>query len=159
MNKTKKILIIIAIAFTFVDVAWQIYNIVRYFLINPALRSPVFYLILDFITIAESIAVAVLLIMAIWKNGAMFRRRYGLYMTAIIISLIINLFSITSILLIASMFTSDWVWIKETQPKEENVIEIVNEASREEKIAKLRHQRENGEISEEEFQEKLLELL
>lgn len=158
MNKTKKILIIIAIAFSFVDVAWQIYNIVNYFLIDPALRSPVFYLVLDFITLAECIAVAVLLIMTIWQNGKLFRQRYGLYMTAIMISLIINLFSITSILLIATMFISDWVWIKQAQPKEENVI-IINEPSREEKIATLRKQRERGEISEEEFQEKLLELL
>ncbi len=154
MNKTKKYLIITAIIFSFVDIGWQIYNIVQYFLTAPQHRSPVFYVILDFLTIATSIAVGVLLILAIWKNGTLFRYRYGYYMTALMLSIVINLFSVTSILLIITMFISDWVWEK---PKEEKVVEI--KQSREEKIANLRLQLEKGEITQEEFDQKLLEIL
>ena len=159
MNKTKKNLIIVAIIFSFVDLGWQIYNIVRYFMTAPAVREPVFYVILDFLTIAMYIAVAVLLILSIWKNGVLFRKRYGLYMTALVLSIIIYLLSITTIMLIATMFISDWVWEKPKEEKNETIIEIVKESDRENKIAELRKKRDNGEITEEEFQEKLIELL
>ena len=72
------------------------------------------------------------------------------------ISLIINLFSLSSILLIVSMFVSDWVWVKPTGEKE-TVVDIT--PSKEEKIAVLREQLAKGEISEEEFDKKLMELL
>lgn len=159
MNKTKKYLIIVAIIFSFVDIGWQIYDIVKYFTSQSHLRNPVFYVVLDFITIAQCLAVAVLLIMAIWKNGKPFRQRYGLYMTALVISIIINLLSVTSILLIITMLISDWVWEKPSEKSNETIIEVVPEKTKEEKIAILRQKRDDGEISEEEFQEKLLELL
>ncbi len=159
MNKTKKYLILTAIIFSFVDLGWQIYSVVKYFMRAPEVREPVFYVVLDFITIAMYIAVAVLLILSIWKNGVLFRKRYGLYMTALVLSIIIDLLSITTILLISTMFISDWVWEKPKKAEGETIIEIVKESDREAKIAELRKMRENGEISEEEFQEKLIELL
>lgn len=159
MNKTKKYLIIFAIIFSFVDIAWQIYDIVRFFMTKPELRSPVFYVVLNFITIAQCITVAVLLILAIWKNGTLFKQRYGYYMTALMLSIIINLFSISSILLVVTMFISDWVWVKQTPRPEETVIEVKKEVIREGRIAELRKKRDAGEITEEEFQEQLLELL
>lgn len=157
MNNTKKYLIIAAIVFSFIDAGWQIYSVVRYFLTDPIIRNPVFYVVLDFITIVQSLSVAVLLILAIWKNGKLFRQRYGLYMTALMLSIIINLFSISSILLIVSMFISDWVWVKPTDQKE--VIIDITPERKEDKIAKLRKMRDNGQITEDEFQEKLIELL
>jgi len=156
MNKTKKYLIITAIIFSFFDIGWQIFDIVSFFLTRPQDRFPVFYLVLNFITIVECAAVITLLILAIWKNGALFRQRYGLYMTALVMSIIINLFSVSTILLVITMFISDWVWVKPEKEKE-TIIEVV--PNKEEKIAELRKMRENGEISEEEFQERLLELL
>lgn len=158
MNKAKKILIIIAIIFSFLNVGGEIYDVVSYFMLAPHLRQPVFYVILDFITIAECLAVAILLIIAIWKNGSLFRQRYRYYMTAIMISIIINLFSVTTILLIATMFISDWVWIKPVAEKE-TVIDIVPEKSKEDKIAQLKAMKEKGEITEEEFQKQLIDLL
>ena len=158
MNKAKKILIIIAIIFSYLNVGGEIYDVVSYFMLAPHLRQPVFYVILDFITIAECLAVAILLIIAIWKNGSLFRQRYRYYMTAIMISIIINLFSVTTILLIATMFISDWVWIKPVAEKE-TVIDIVPEKSKEEKIAQLKAMKEKGEITEEEFQKQLFDLL
>ena len=77
---------------------------------------------------------------------------------ALIISIIVNLLSISSILLVASMFVSDWVWIK--PEKDKNVIDVTPEPlSKEEKIAELRKKKEDGLISEEQFQEELVNLL
>ena len=75
MNKTKKILILLAAIFSFVDVGLGIYDIVSYFRLAPAQRGPVFYVIFSFVEIFASIAVAVLLVLSIWKNGSMFRAR------------------------------------------------------------------------------------
>lgn len=161
MNSTKKYLIIAAIITSILSIAYDIYNIVSWFLLEPSLRSSTFYVVFSFLEIVASIAVVVLLILAIWKNGILFRKRYGYYMTALVLSIIFNLFSITSILLIITMFISDWVWIKPEKNEENktvNNVEIIDK-SREEKIAQLRKQKENGEITEEEFQKELLKLL
>lgn len=161
MNNTKKWLIIVAIFFNFVSAGWNIYSIVHWFMLDPSIRSSVFYLIFDFITVACCIAVAVLLIMAIWKNGTLFRQRYGYYITALVISIIVNLLSVSSILLIITMFMSDWVWIKPEKEKKVDVwdnVEVITK-SRDEKIAELRKLKEEGKITEQEFQEELLKLL
>lgn len=159
MNKTKKILILIAIIFSFVDIGWQIYNIVDFFMTASALRAPVFYVVLNFITIFAHVAVAVLLIMAIWKNGELFRSRYGLYMSALVLSIIIDLLSITTILLVITMFISDWTWEKPKGEPDETIIEIINENDKEAKIARLRQLRASGQITEEEFQKQLFDLI
>lgn len=161
MNTTKKWLIIVAIIFNFFSIAWDIYSIVGWFMLDADARLPVFYVVYDFITIACCIAVAVLLIMAIWGNGKLFRQRYGYYMTALVLSIIVNLLSVSSVLLILTMFISDWVWVKpkddKTVPIGDNV-EVIKE-SKEDKIAKLRKMKEEGKISEEEFQNELMKLL
>ncbi len=161
MNSTKKYLIIAAIITSILGIAYDIYDIVMWFLAEPAYRSSTFYLVFAFLEIAASIAVVVLLTLAIWKNGVLFRQRYGYYMTALVLSIIFNLFSVTSILLIITMFISDWVWIKPEKDKSTQVgdnVEIINE-SKEEKIARLRKMKEEGVISEEEFEKELLKLL
>ena len=157
MKKSKFILLIIAIVFAFVDIGWQIFDIVQYFQTNSAIRTPVFYVVLNFITIAQCLAVAVLLIISIWGKGKYFKQRYGFYMIALVISIIINLLSVTSILLIVTMFIPDWEWIRPNQ--EESVVEVISEDDKTQKIAKLRKMLEKGEITEEEFNELLTELL
>ena len=160
MNKTKFWLILTAAIFTLFDIGWNIYDIVIFFMTAPQNRVPTFYVVYYFIEIFTLVTVAVLLLLTIWGKGKYYRRRYGYYMTALILSIIVSLFSISSILLIISMFVSDMVWI---HPKEEkvgnngNVVSITD--TKEEKIAKLRRKRENGEISEEQFQEELMKLL
>ncbi len=161
MNTTKKWLIIVAIIFNILEVGYEIYTIVNWFLLPEEARYAVFYLAFDFITIACCVTVAVLLSMAIWKNGKFFRQRYGYYMTAIVISIIIHLLSVSSVLLIITMFLSDWVWIK---PDKDDTVTIdkntqVIRGSKEEKIAHLRKLKEEGKITEEEFQDELLKLL
>lgn len=158
MNTTKKWLIITAILFNFVSIGWNIFYIVNWFKYKA---SSVFYLIWYFITIACCIAVIVLLSMAIWRNGKLFRSRYGYYMTALVISIIVNLLSVSSVLLIISMFVSDWVWI--TPKKDDSKVEIDEKTvvikNKEEEIARLRKLKDEGKISEEEFQERLMKLL
>ena len=158
MNSTKKWLIITAILFNFVSIGWNIFYIVNWFKYKD---SSVFYLIWYFITIACCIAVIVLLSMAIWRNGKLFRTRYGYYMTALVISIIVNLLSVSSVLLIISMFVSDWVWI--TPKKDDSKVEIDEKTvvikNKEEEIARLRKLKDEGKISEEEFQERLMKLL
>ena len=158
MNNTKKILIILAIIFSFADAGWSVYDIVTYFTAAPEARPAVFYLVYSFILVALCITTAVLLIMCIWGNGKYFRQRYGLYMTALMLSIITNLMSITAILLIISMFTSDFVW---KVPKDESLYHKPDYEikSREEQIAELRQKKERGEITEEEFQAEILKLL
>lgn len=124
---------------------------------DSATRSVVFYVVYMFIEIACNIAVVVLLTMAIWKNGALFRQRYGMYMTALVISIIINLLSVSTILLIVTMFISDWVWVK--PDKDENVVIDDQNLTKEQKIEHLRKDLNDGKITQEEFQEELMKLL
>ena len=157
MNKTKFYLILFAIIFSFASIAWDIYDIVIFFMTAPQNRVSLFYLIFYFIDIFALASVAVLLTISIWNKGKHFRARHGYYMASLVISIIVSLFSVTSILLIISMFVSDWVWIKEDKVDNGTVVNISD--TKEEKIAKLRRKRENGELSEEDFQEELMKLL
>ena len=161
MNTTKKWLIIASIICGVLEIGWDIYSIVSWFRLDPTVRSSVFYLVFTFITIASSIAIIVLLIMAIWKNGKLFRIRYGYYMTALVIAIIVKLLSVSTILLVITMFVSDWVWIKPEKGKNVdlgNNVEIID-ATKEEKIAKLKKLKEDGKISEQEYNEELMKLL
>ena len=155
MNKTKKVLIILAAIFCIAGVGLDIYDIVAFFMSKPDARPAVFYVVFSFIEIVASVAVAILLILAVWKNGTLFRSRYGLYVTAIVISIIMNLFSISTILLIVSMFLSDWEWIK---PKEDPIVKG-SQREKEELISQLREKHNSGQLSDEEFQEELAKLL
>lgn len=157
MNSTKKYLIITAIIFCILGIGWDIYDIVMWFMQDSATRSVVFYVVYMFIEIACNIAVVVLLTMAIWKNGTLFRQRYGMYMTALVISIIINLLSVSTILLIITMFISDWVWVK--PDKDENVVIDDQNLTKEQKIEHLRKDLNDGKITQEEFQEELMKLL
>ena len=73
MNKTKFWLILSAIIFSFASIAWDIYDIVIFFMTKPQFRPAVFYVIYYFIEIFALLTVAVLLSLAIWKNGKYFR--------------------------------------------------------------------------------------
>lgn len=161
MNKTKKTLLILAIIFNFASIGYEIYNIVSYFKADPATRLSVAYVVFDIIDIVVMIAVNVLLIACLWNGGKLFRARYSYYMIAIMLSIVINLLSIGTILLISTMFVSNWEWVT---PKKEDAVHVDNKTevitqTKEEKIAKLREKRANGEITEQEFQSELLKLL
>ena len=157
MNSTKKYLIITAIIFCILGIGWDIYDIVMWFMQDSTTRSAIFYLVFMFIEVACNIAVVVLLIMAIWKNGALFRQRYGMYMTALVISIIVNLLSVSTILLIVTMFISDWVWVKPDKDESDKVDD--KNLSKEQKIELLRKELNDGKITQEQFQKELMKLL
>ncbi|MBO5394565.1 MAG: SHOCT domain-containing protein [Clostridia bacterium] len=158
MNKAKFILIILSIVFAFGDVGYSIYKVVNYFMTAPQDRSPIFYIVYEIIAIAVTLAVIVMLIIAIWNNGKLFRSRYGFYMTSIVLSVIVNLTSLATILLISTMFISDWVWVK---PKDEDIYHKEPQAptNKEEMIARLKEMKDSGQITEEQFQEEIMKLL
>lgn len=157
MNNTKKILIILAIVLAFGDIAWKVYYIVNYFMKPAANRVELFYAIFEMIDIVLIIAEIILLSMAVWANGKYFASRYGLYVTAFMLAIVANLISASTVLLIISFFQSNMVWIKE---KEANapMVEIIEE-TKEEKIIKLRKKRDEGKISQEEFEKEIADLL
>lgn len=158
MNKTKQILIILAIVFALLDIALSIYEIVTYFSLAPENRASVVYVVFYIIDVIVAISVMVMLSISVWGNGKNFNRYYGLYMTSVMISIITNLLSISTILLIASMFTSNWVWKKDDSEEVAKGVEVINE-TKEEKIARLREKLSKGEISQEEFEKQVMELL
>ena len=155
MNNTKKILVILAIVFALGDLAWKIYYVVNYFMAPIQNRPSMVYVVFGFIEIFAIIGEMTLLSMAIWGNGKYFSQRYNLYISAFMIAVIINLLSISTALLVASLFVSNTVLIKD---KEEPQVEIIEE-SKEDKIKKLREKLERGEMSQEEFEKEIMELL
>ena len=165
MNNTKRALIITAIVLNFFSIALNIYFIVAYFMTVKDFRGPLFYTILDIFQILVYIACTGMLIYSILGKGQYFRQRYGFYMTAVVMSMIINLISVATILLIISLFTSDIVWVKPEKENKNTIIvepekeENFSQKSKEKKVAQLRKLREEGKISEEEFNDELMKLL
>lgn len=157
MNNTKKILIIIASVLALGDLAWKLYYVVTFFMMPQENRVSLFYAIFEIIDIVAIIAEIVLLTLSVWGNGKYFQSRYGLYVTAFMLSLIFNLLSISTVLLIASMFTSNMVWVQEREEVAPGV-EVIEE-TKEEKIVRLRKKRDEGQISQEEFEKEMAELL
>lgn len=157
MNNTKKILIIIAAVLALGDLAWKLYYVVTFFMTPQENRVSLFYAIFEIIDIVAIIAEIVLLTLSVWGNGKYFQSRYGLYVTAFMLSLIFNLLSISTVLLIASMFTSNMVWLQEREEVAPGV-EVIEE-TKEEKIVRLRKKRDEGQISQEEFEKEMAELL
>lgn len=158
MNNTKKILVILSIILALGDLAWKIYYVVNYFMLAPQNRPILFYAVFEIIDIVAIIAEITLLSIAMLGNGKYFQQRYGLYVTAFMLSVVFNLLSISTILLIASMFTSNMVWIKEEREEVAPGVEVIEE-TKEEKIQRLRKQRDEGKITQEEFEKEIAELL
>lgn len=168
MNKTKRILIICAIVLNFLYAAMDIYFIVRYFMAAGLDGPTLFFLIYDFFGVAGYLVNSGLLWYAIAHKGQLFRQRNNFYMAAVIISVLINLFSVSTILLIITLFLSDWVWVKPQDddyfsgkdvnaPNQET--KSMSDAEKTKKIAKLRELKESGKISESEFKDELMKLL
>lgn len=157
MNNTKKILIILATVLALGDLAWKIYYVVNYFMQAPQNRASIFYVVFEFIDIVAIVAEMVLLSIAVWDNGKYFGSRYGFYVTAFMLAVIFNLLSISTILLIASMFTSNMVVVNEKEEVAPGV-EIIEE-TKEEKIIRLRKNRDEGKITQEEFEKQMADLL
>lgn len=161
MNNTKKTLLILSIIFNFASIGYKIYCVVAWFMLAPSLRSSVADVVFYFLEIASILAVNVLLIICLWDNGKLFRARYSYYMIALVLSIVMNLFSFGTLFLICTMFVSDWQWVKPEKDDKVSLsdnVEVITK-TKEEKIAQLRQKKESGQISEEEFQKELLKLV
>ena len=159
MSKGKKILIIFTIIANFLELALGILSIVQFFLTPVEIRQSLIYVIFDFIDIASIIAIIVILFLYLFKKG-----HSGIVVVALLLSLFVNFLSIASILLFCVLFFygREMPFEKELRSNTsstEKKADFVYEKTKEEKIADLRLQREKGEISEEEFNKKLMELL
>ena len=162
MNKTKKILLIISTIFLFIGIAYNIFYIVSYFQTPVIDRPAIYYLIYEFINLGFMIAVAVMMIYILWGNGKYFRERYRYFVTSLIISICLNLFSVSTILMIISIYFNDSVIFYTNKEKNKNVVDITPEnemSEKEQKIQSLRKMKEEGKISEEQFQEEIMKLL
>ena len=157
MNNTKKILIILAIVFAFGDIAWKTYYVVNYFMKPVEDRVALFYAVFEMIDIVAVIVEIVLLSMAIWANGKYFNSRYGRYVAACMLAFVTNTLSVSTVLLVISLFMPNIVWVRENEAVAPGV-EIINE-TKEEKIMKLRKQKEEGKITQEEFEKEIADLL
>lgn len=169
MNKTKRGLIIAAIVMNFLSIALNVYITVRGILTlieNPYEALVWAYVIYQILGVFAYIATAGLLIYSIADKGLHFRQRNGYYMSAVILSVFLNLFSVSSVLLLITLFMSDWVWVKpqddvyfEKEEKREEKSTEAKDRERARKIDALRKLKEEGKITEEEFNEQLFKLL
>lgn len=118
------------------------------------------------ITFAIGLAASVLLLYAIRSKGKYFRTSYGIYATGFIIMVICGGW-VAWLLLFISAFIPDIVVINDKselrrEAKEEQKEEILRDKAYEAKKAKieeLKKLRDSGAITEEEYKEKLFELL
>lgn len=166
MNKTKRNLLIAVIVLDFLNAAAYITLASCYLALGNIAGYTLYSVIYWFLSAAGFLTSAGLLIYAIAGKGEMFRVRSGYYYAAIIISLCLGTVSIPSILLLVTLFMSDTVWVKPhddvyfakpQEPEPQNTDK--EEKQRERKIAELRKLKENGIITDEEFKQKLMELL
>ena len=155
MNNTKKWLLIFATIFMLAGIGYDIFYVVTFFQTPAAHRPALFYVIY------EIIAIVFLL-----TNGKHFRERYRYFVTSLIISICLNLFSVSTILMIISIYFNDSVFVfpdkKQAKPQDKNVVDVSPEGTpseKEMKIQALRKMKEEGKISEQEFQDELLKLL
>lgn len=171
MNKTKRTLIIVVIVLNLLSIALNAYLMAMS--IIALVKTPYeallwFNVIYTGLGIIAYIASVGLLWYSIAHDGNFFRQRSNYYMTAVILTLILDTFSIPSILLLITLFMTDMVWVKpiddvyfkktETKdvPKQEKTM---SDKDRERKIAELRELKNQGLITDEEFNEQLFKLL
>lgn len=166
MNNTKKWLLIFATIFMLAGIGYDIFYVVTFFQTPAAYRPALFYVIYEIIAIVFLLTATILLIYTLWGNGKHFRERYRYFVTSLIISICLNLFSVSTILMIFSIYFNDSVFVfpdkKQAKPQDKNVVDVSPEGTpseKEMKIQALRKMKEEGKISEQEFQEELLKLL
>ena len=162
MNNTKRWLLIVVIICNFLNAALDIFLVVRTLMFAELNQYTIFVLVTDFLSIAGLLISAGFLIYAIAQRGRFFNSRRTYYLVAVTINLFMSLFTLSSLLLIISLFISDIVWVKpiddvyftpDDDPQEPP------KKNKESEIAALRKRLERGEISEAEFKDELLRLL
>lgn len=175
MNKTKRNLIMAGAIVNLISTALSLtFSIIAY--VNPnwynayagvsyvlTYSVSLVYCILSF---GVGIAGSIMLLYSIREKGKHFRTSQGLYIAGFVIVVLCG-GTISWVLLFISLFIPDVVVMNtkseiKQEEKEEEKKEQIKEQQLEEKkqkIEELKKMRDNGEITEEEYKEKLFELL
>lgn len=171
MNKTKRNLIIAAgvlnifyaaltLAMTIMvrlNIDWVIQNYNYLYILGYSTN-----LIYGIIAFSISFVGSILLFYAVREKGKYFRSSSGVYIAGVIIVILTGGW-ISWILLLVAAFTPDIIVINDKsdlrRDEKEQVFESKEYAEKKEKIEHLKKLRDEGAISEEEYKEKLFEIL
>lgn len=169
MNKTKRNLIlaaaivnllsitanlVMAIVLLSVDLETLMQNDLMYILFAYS-QTPIF----TFISFGAGLVGSILLIYAVRKKGKYFRQSIGYYYAGFIIIIVCGGF-LPWILLLISMFVSDVIIINApNEVKKEQKMEDKAYEDKKQKIEELQKLRDSGVITEEEYKQKLFEIL
>ena len=171
MNKSKKTLMLITIILDFLSVAALIVALIWFGLKDayvPAeytsyeqyLFYHVTYIVMISIDTALYLSAAICLSISIRKNGTRFVESKKVYMIGFVLNIIASPLSLASILLYIAHFRFvDIQYINEDNNDKEVVPQKPTDDELKEKVEKLRKLKEEGAISEEEFNEQILKLL
>ena len=170
MNKTKYALIIAAIVLSICSIAFNVYMLIEYFIsaikAGAITSTAIFFGIYEILGIIAYLVATGLLIYSIAGKGRHFRGRNMYFMSAFFMIVILNTFSVPSVLLLITLFIPDIVWVKPHDdvyfsPKEEvkNDDRTFSEKEKARKIEELRRLKAEGKITDEEFNEQLFKLL
>ena len=171
MNRTKRILIMIAAILNLISVAFNVVMIILLYTNYPLVAEyENFYYLLTYstswiytiISTLASIAGSIMLLYSVRAKGKYFRVSYGVYYIGTIIVIFTGGY-IPWILLLISMFIPDVVInnniYEMRQEQKEYREENKSFEEKKRKIEELQKLRDEGTITEEEYKEKLFEIL
>ena len=167
MNKTKRNLILSAAIINLINMVANLIIAIIY-LVNPELYADlgVYLVVISyysiyfvFVEVVAGIIGSICLMYAVRKGGKYFRRSQSYYITGLIIIILAGGW-IPWILLLISMFIPDIIIINSPSEvrREERAEESANN-DKKRKVEELRKLRDEGIITEEEFNKQLMDLL
>ncbi len=167
MNKTKRNLILSSAIINLINMVANLVIAIIY-CVDPELYANLgVYLVMIsyysiyfvFVEVVAGIIGSVCLLYAVRNKGKYFRRSQGYYIAGLIIIILAGGW-IPWILLLISMFIPDIIIINSpSEIRREERMEDRREEEKKRKIEELRKMKEDGVITEEEFNQKLMELL
>ncbi len=168
MNKTKRNLILASAIVNLVGVSVSLIMSILLVVKNDAIKEYLdLYYIVTYstnivyavISFAAGLAGSILLLCSIRSKGKYFRTSQMIYIIGFVIIVIFGSF-VSWVLLFISMFIPDIVVMNtKSEVKKEEILEEKAYAEKKKRIEDLKRMRDNGLISEEEYKEKLFELL
>lgn len=170
MNKSKRVLILCSAIFTIVSVTVNfilgVINAVDSTLIQKFLQDfgvymsiPVYSLPYVIFTFVGGLIGAILLIYAVRKKGKYFRASYSIYIAGFVLVTLCGSYICWLLVFISALIPDVVVMNRPSQVHKEEVVENKQYEEKKEKIETLKKMRDDGLISEEEYKEKLFELL
>ena len=168
MNKTKRNLILASAIINLIAVSYNLIVAIIYSANKELLQAILEYnvvtttynLIYNAIFFAAGLVGSILLIFSVRQKGKYFRASHGCYIAGFIIIVVCGGF-LAWILLFISMFVSDVIIINSPREvkQEEKAEYNASYELKKQKIEELKRLRDEGAISEEEYKQRLFELL